>query len=156
VACAGALAVCKGHAGHGGLGGVLEGCCFGCGGLWVGSGAVMAVGIVQEEERQIGGSWAHSSPSLHFSRLGSGQRELGSTAGVSTSMATGTRRTGAVIFTVKSIFLDFCSPGVRSNARKKLKFEFLKFLTLGGQHNRQGFQRYFCSEEITCFAKICI
>jgi hypothetical protein len=32
----------------------------------------------------------------------------------------------------------------------------LKFFTLGGQHIRQGFQRYFCSEEITGFAKICI
>jgi hypothetical protein len=54
------------------------------------------------------------------------------------------------------IFSDFCSPGVRSNARKKLRFEFLKFFTLGGQHIRQGFQGYFCSQEITCFAKICI
>jgi hypothetical protein len=54
------------------------------------------------------------------------------------------------------IFLDFCPPGVRHNARKKLKFKFLKFFTLGGQHIRQGLQRYFCSEEITCFAKICI
>jgi hypothetical protein len=47
--------VCKGHAGHGGLGGVLEGCGLGCGVLWVGSGAVIAVGVVQEEERQRGG-----------------------------------------------------------------------------------------------------
>jgi hypothetical protein len=55
VASAGGLEVCKGHAGHGGLGGVLEGCCLGRGVLWVGSGAVTAVGVVQEEERQRGG-----------------------------------------------------------------------------------------------------
>jgi hypothetical protein len=52
------------------------------------------------------------------------------------------------------IFSDFCLPGVRSNARKKFKFEFLKFLTLGGQQIGQGFQNYFCSEEIGCFAEI--
>jgi hypothetical protein len=33
-------------------------------------------------------------------------------------------------------FLDFCLPGVWSNARKKFKFEFLKFFTLGDQHIR--------------------
>jgi hypothetical protein len=59
-----------------------------------------------------------------------------------------------VIFTVKSIFSDFCSPGVRSNARKKLKFEFLKIFTLGGQHMRQGCQRYFCYKERLSFAEI--
>jgi hypothetical protein len=37
---------------------------------------------------------------------------------------------------------------------RKLKFEFLKIFTLGGQHIRQGFQNYFCSEEISYFAKI--
>jgi hypothetical protein len=35
-----------------------------------------------------------------------------------------------------SDFLDSCLPGVRSNARKKFKFEFLKFFTLGDQHIR--------------------
>jgi hypothetical protein len=53
-----------------------------------------------------------------------------------------------------SDFLDFCLPGVRPNARKKLKFEFLKFFTLGGQHIRQGFQRYFCYKERLSFAEI--
>jgi hypothetical protein len=51
-------------------------------------------------------------------------------------------------------FLDFCLPGARHNARKRFKFEFLKFFTLGGQHIGQGFQNYFCSEEIGCFAEI--
>jgi hypothetical protein len=52
VASAGALAVCKGHAGHGGLGGVLEGCCLGDGVLWVGSGEVTAVGNLQRGRRR--------------------------------------------------------------------------------------------------------
>jgi hypothetical protein len=122
--------------------------------LSVGSGAVMAVGVVQEEERQRGGSWAHSSSSLHFSQLGSGQRELGSTAASSTSMATGMRRMGAVIFTVITIFPDFCLPGVRRNARMKLNFEFFKFFTLGAHHISQGFQRYFCYQERLSFSEI--
>jgi hypothetical protein len=79
---------------------MLGGFGLGCGVLWVGSSAVTAVGVVQEEERQRRGSWARSSSSLHFSRLGSGQRELGSTAASSTSMATGSRRTATVILIV--------------------------------------------------------
>jgi hypothetical protein len=51
-------------------------------------------------------------------------------------MATGFERT----VTVNSISLDFRLPGVRRNARKKFKFEFLKFFTLGDQHMGQGFQ----------------
>jgi hypothetical protein len=31
-------------------------------------------------------------------------------------------------------FLDFCLPGVRHNARKKFKFEFLKMATVVRQH----------------------
>jgi hypothetical protein len=55
-----------------------------------------------------------------------------------------------------SDFLDFCPPGVRHNARKNLNFEILKTATVVCQDTSQGFQNYFCSEEITCFAKICI
>jgi hypothetical protein len=53
-------------------------------------------------------------------------------------------------------FLDFCPPRVRSNARKKFKFKFLKTATVGCQDIGQGFQGYFCFEEITSFAKIYI
>jgi hypothetical protein len=42
----------NGHAGHGGLGGVLGGFGLGCGVLWVGAGEGRVVGVVQEEERQ--------------------------------------------------------------------------------------------------------
>jgi hypothetical protein len=44
---------------------------------------------------------------LQVSRLGSGQRGLGSTAEDSSSMAIGSRRTGTVRLTVKSIFWIF-------------------------------------------------
>jgi hypothetical protein len=54
----------------------------------------------------------------------------------------------------ESRFARFFSASVRRNARKSLKFEFLKFSTLGDQHIGQGFQSYFCSGEITGFAKI--
>jgi hypothetical protein len=69
-------------------------------------------------------------------------------------MATGPGRTGTTLATVALIFLDFCPPGARHNARKNSNFEFLKSFTLGCQYITQGFQNYFCSEEISCFAKI--
>jgi hypothetical protein len=39
-----------------------------------------------------------------------------------------------------SDLLDFHLQGVRRNARKKFKFEFLKISTLGDQHIGQGIQ----------------
>jgi hypothetical protein len=69
-------------------------------------------------------------------------------------MATVLGRARTVINTVKQDFARFHLPGVRRNARKKFKFEFLKFSTLGDQHIGQGFQSYFCSGEITGFAQI--
>jgi hypothetical protein len=51
-------------------------------------------------------------------------------------------------------FPDFYPPGVRRNVRKKFKFEFLKFSTLGDQHIGQGFQSYFCYKEMLIFAEI--
>jgi hypothetical protein len=77
------------------------------------------------------GPWAQFSSSLHFSWLGSGQGELGSTAASPRSMATGQRRTTTVITTVITICLRFCLLGVRSNARKKFKFEFFEIFHFG-------------------------
>jgi hypothetical protein len=57
---------------------------------------------------------------------------------------------------VNSISFDFLSASVRRNARKSLKFEFLKFSTLGDQHIGQGFQIYFCYQEWFSFAEIYI
>jgi hypothetical protein len=45
------------------------------------------------------------------------------------------------------IFSNFCSPGVRHNARKNSNFEFLKTATVVRQHIGQGFQGYFCYKE---------
>jgi hypothetical protein len=120
----GGLARCIVDAGRGGLGGVLEGLGRGDGVLWVGGGEATTVGIVLREEGQREGVRAASSFSSHVARPGSGQRGLGSTAGDSTSMATGCERTGTAFVTVKSIFSDFCPPGARHNARKKFEFEF--------------------------------
>jgi hypothetical protein len=150
------LATCTGDTGLDGLARVLEGFGLGDGVLWVGSGEVTVVGDVQRAEEEERGSWALSSSSPPFLTARVGVEGAGLDRGDSPGMATGTRRTGAVIFTVKPIFSDFCSLGVRSNARKKLKFEFLKFFTLGGQQMRQGCQRYFCYTERLSFAEILI
>jgi hypothetical protein len=48
----------------------------------------------------------------------------------------------------------FLSASVRRNARKSLKFEFLKFSTLGAQHISQGILSYFCFKERRSFAEI--
>jgi hypothetical protein len=95
------------NTGHGGLGGVLEGCCLGCGVLWVGASEVTAVGNLQRGRRRGEGVWAVSSVSSHVARLGSGQRELGLTAETSTSMATGFERGRTVMPTVPLIFWIF-------------------------------------------------
>jgi hypothetical protein len=58
------------------------------------------------------------------------------------------------VYHSEPIFPGFRSPRVRSNARKNFKFEILKTATVGCQDIGQGFQNYFCSEEISCFAKI--
>jgi hypothetical protein len=69
-------------------------------------------------------------------------------------MATVTGRTATVILTVIMICSIFHLPGVRSNARKRFKFEILKVSTLGDQHISQGFQWYFCYKERLSFAEI--
>jgi hypothetical protein len=63
VAGAGALAVCKGHAGHGGLARMLEGFGLGGGVLWVGSGEATTVGVAQRAAGQRGGVRLRSSSS---------------------------------------------------------------------------------------------
>jgi hypothetical protein len=73
---------------------------------------------------------------------------------VSTAWLQGLGRTGTAMLTVALIFPGFRPPRVRSNARKNSNFKFLKTATVVFQHIGQGFQNYFCSEEISCFAKI--
>jgi hypothetical protein len=134
------LATCTGDTGLDGLVRVLEGFGLGRGVLWVDSGEGTVVESLQRaEEEERGGSWVLSPLLLPFSRLGLGQRGLGSTAEVSRSMATGFERARTVKLTVIMICPDFHLPGVRRNARKRFKFEFLKFSTLGDPHIGQGF-----------------
>jgi hypothetical protein len=56
--------------------------------------------------------------------------------------------------TVKLDLVGFASASVRRNARKSLKFEFLKSSTLGDQHIGQGALSYFCYKERRSFAEI--
>jgi hypothetical protein len=125
------LATCTGDTGLDGLARVLEGFGLGRGVLWVGAGVVTVVGSLQRGRRRREGGPGAVFLSSHVTRLGSGQRAPGSTAEVSRSMATGFERARTVKLTVESISSDFCSPGVRRNARKRFKFEFLKIFTLG-------------------------
>jgi hypothetical protein len=141
-----------GEAGHDGLACMLAGFGLGDGVLWVGSGEVMAVDDVQRGRGTEGGVWVVSSSSPPF--LTARVKAEGSRLDRGGLHEHGYRlkANGKSEAHSDLIFSNFCSPSVRSNARKKLKFEFLKFFTLGGQHIRQGFQRYFCYTERLSFA----
>jgi hypothetical protein len=133
---------------------VLEGFCLGDGVLWVGSSKVTAVGDVQGAEGEERGSWARSfsSPPLLTARVGA--EGAGLDCGRLHEHGYRVEMSGDSEAHSKLDFLDFCLPGVRQNAHKKFKLEFLKIFTLGGPHIGQGFQNYFCSEEMGCFAEI--
>jgi hypothetical protein len=118
---------------------VFAGFCLDDGVLWVGAGEVATVGDVQRAEEEERGSWARSSSSPPFLMARVGAEGAGLDRGGSPGMAIGFERARTVVLTVKSIFSDFCSPGVRSNARKKFKFEFLKTATVVCQDIGQGF-----------------
>jgi hypothetical protein len=92
VAGAGALAVCKGHAGHGGLARVLEEFGLGGGVLWVGSGEATMVGVAQRAAGQRGGVRlrSSSSPPSFTARFGAEGARLDQ--GGSPGMATGFER----------------------------------------------------------------
>jgi hypothetical protein len=119
-------------------------CAAGCGVLHARPGVMGGVKMVWFRGEQGRGPVALPPPFIRVSRPGSGQRGLVLDRGVSTSMATGLGRMGTGSATVASIFPRFRPPSVRSNARKNSKFNFLKSSTLGCQHIKQGFQRYFC------------
>jgi hypothetical protein len=63
---------------------------------------------------------------------------------VSAGTATGLGRTRDGVGYSGSPFTNFCPPGVRPNARKKLNFEFLKNSNWGCQDIKLGFQKYVC------------
>jgi hypothetical protein len=132
---------------------VLAGLGRGDGALWVGAGEVTTVGNVQRAKGEERGSWACSSSSPPFLTARVRVEGAGLDRGDVHEHGYRIKTNGNRVGHSSSDFLDFCPPGARHNVRKKLKFEFLKIFTLGGQHIRQGFQNYFCSEEIICFAK---
>jgi hypothetical protein len=142
------------NTGQGGLARVLGGFGLGRGVLWVGSGAVTTVGVVQEEERQRGGVLGAFPffPPLLTARVGA--EGAGLDRGVVNEHGYRHETNGNSAGHCELDSLRFCLPGVRRNARMKLYFEFLKFFTLGYQHISQGFQRYFCYQERLSFAEI--
>jgi hypothetical protein len=83
-------------------------------------------GACREGEGEERGVRAVSSISSHVARLGSGQRELGSTVEVSTSMATGSRRTATVMLTVNSIFSIFACQVFGQMPARNSNSNFLK------------------------------
>jgi hypothetical protein len=113
---------------------VLEGFCLGDGVLWVGSGEVTAVGDVQGAEGEERGSWARSSSSPPLLTARVGAEGAGLDRGDVHERGYRVKMNENSAAHCELDFSGFCPPGVRSNARKKLKFEFLKIFTLGGQH----------------------
>jgi hypothetical protein len=133
---------------------VLAGFCLDDGVLWVGSGAVMAVGDVQRAEEEERGSWVLSSSSPPFLTARVGAEGAGLDRGDVYERGYRVETNGSSDPHSNLIFSNFCSLGVRSNARKKFKFEFLKAATVVLHHIGQGFQGYFCYKERLSFAGI--
>jgi hypothetical protein len=152
----GVLAMCASKAGHCGFGRVLAGLGRGNGALWVGAGKVTTVGNVQRAEGEERGSWAGSPSSPPFLTARVRAEGAGLDRGDVHGHGYRARANWNSVAHSSFDFLDFCPPRVRSNARKNSNFKFLKTATVVRQHIGQGFQRYFCPEELSCFAKICI
>jgi hypothetical protein len=92
-----------------------------------------------------------SIPPLLTARVGAGGTELD--RGIVQEYGYSPRASQHSDLHSESRFARFFSASVRRNACKSLKFEFLKFSTLGAQHMSQGFQSYFCTGETTGFCK---
>jgi hypothetical protein len=119
---------------------VLGGFGLGCGVLWVGAGAVTMVGDVQrvgEEERGVLGA-VSSSPPFLMARVGA--QGAGLDRGTVQEHGYSHRMNGDSDPHSDHDLVNFHLPGARRNARKRFKFEIVKFFTLGAQHIGQGFQ----------------
>jgi hypothetical protein len=101
----------------------------------VGSRALWSVDW-EEKERE-------TSPFTGRGPVWSNGKSTAGREGVSSGMARSARSYGNGVGYSGRDFLNLCSQGVRSNARMNSNFEFLKSFTLGCQHIKQGFQRYF-------------
>jgi hypothetical protein len=122
--------------------------------LWVGAGEGRAVGDVQQAGKKREGvlGAASSSPPFLTARVGAGGAGL--YRGIFQEHGDRVWANGNSAGHCELDSLRFCPPGVRRIARKKFKFEILKFSTLGDQHIGQGFQSYFCYKERLSFAEI--
>jgi hypothetical protein len=128
------------NTGHGDLARLLEGFGLGCGVLWIGSGAVTAVGVGQEEERLrrgVLGAFLFFPPFLTARVRAEG---AGVDRGVVHEHGYRVETDGDSDPHSNLIPSDFCLPGIRHNAHKRFKLEIFKIFTLGGQHISQGFQ----------------
>jgi hypothetical protein len=119
---------------------VLGGFGLDCGMLWVGVGEGSVVGDVQVAGKKRGGSWGAVSPSPPFSMAWVGAEGAGIDRGIVQEHGYRLETNGDSNLHSDYDLLDFHLPGVRRNARKRFKFEFLKISTLGDQHIGQGFQ----------------
>jgi hypothetical protein len=133
------LATCTGDTGLDGLARVLAGFCLSDGGLWVGSGAVTVVGSLQRGRRRREGGPGGVLHFLPCRMAWVGAEGAGLDRGGLHKHGYRHETNGNSATHSSFDFLDFCLPGVRPNARKKFKFKFLKFFTLGAQHIRQEF-----------------
>jgi hypothetical protein len=118
---------------------VLEGLGRGDGVLWVGAGEVTTVGNMQRAEGEERGSWACSSSAPPCLTARVGAEGAGLDRGGLHEHGYRIKTNGNRVVHNSSDFLDFCSLGVRHNARKKFEFEFLKTATAVCQDIGQGF-----------------
>jgi hypothetical protein len=93
-----------------------------------------------------------SIPSFLTARVGAGGTELD--RGIVQEYGYSPRASQNSDLHSESRFARFFSASVRRNARKSLKFKFLKTSTLGDQHINPGFQIYFCYHDWFSFAEI--
>jgi hypothetical protein len=118
---------------------VLGGFGLGRGVLWVGAGEGRVVGDVQAAGKKSGGVLGcYLLFSSFFQGLGRGRgdwvRPWHRPEAWQQGCSELEQRT-----TVKLNLVGFASASVRRNARKSLKFKFLKFSSLSDQHIGQGF-----------------
>jgi hypothetical protein len=132
---------------------VLGGLWLGRGVLWVCSGEGRAVGIAQEEEELGGGPGRVTPPPSSSHGLG---RDWGSRSRPWRCQGAWLQRWSELeqCTTVKLDLIGFASASVRRNARKSLKFKFLKFSSLSDHHIGQGILSYFCFKERRSFQEI--
>jgi hypothetical protein len=110
---------------------VLAGFCLGDRVLWVGSGEVTAVGNLQRGRRRGEGGPGGVLLFLPYLTAWVGAGEAGLDRGSLHEHGYRLETNGNSEAHSELDFSRFCPPGVRSNARKKLKFEFFEICHFG-------------------------